>query len=89
MKTVFEPPPGFLEPIALAIGLEDMDAMRQSVEHRALMALRSTARRALACEAEAGDLESGLEVIAERVATTSLDIGLMNPSATRQEAELH
>ncbi len=27
-------------------------------------------------------------VIAERVATTSLDIALMNPSATRQEAEL-
>ena len=35
----------------------------QSAEHRATVtALRSTARRALACEAEAADLESALEV---------------------------
>jgi transposase len=41
----------------------------QSVEHRStITALRSTARRALACEAEAADLESGLELIVERVA---------------------
>ncbi len=41
----------------------------QSVEHRTtITALRSTARRALACEAEAGDLESALELIVERVA---------------------
>ena len=36
----------------------------QSAEHRATVtALRSTARRALACEAEAADLESALEVL--------------------------
>ncbi|MCI0584726.1 MAG: IS110 family transposase [Chloroflexi bacterium] len=41
----------------------------QSVEHRTtITALRSTARRALAYEAEAGDLESALELIVERVA---------------------
>lgn len=41
----------------------------QSVEHRStVIALRSTARRALACEAEAADLESALEAIVERVA---------------------
>jgi transposase len=41
----------------------------QSVEHRAtITALRSTARRALALEAEAGDLESALELIVGRVA---------------------
>ena len=38
-----------------------------SVEHRAtIAALRSTARRALACEAEAADLESALEVIVKQ-----------------------
>jgi transposase len=36
----------------------------QSIEHRAtITALRSTARRALACEAEAADLESALELL--------------------------
>lgn len=41
----------------------------QSVEHRStITALRSTARRALACEAEAADLESALELIVSRVA---------------------
>ncbi len=39
----------------------------QSVEHRAtISALRSTARRALACEAEAADLEAALEVIVQQ-----------------------
>jgi transposase len=41
----------------------------QSTEHRAtITALRSTARRALALEAEAADLESQLELIVTRVA---------------------
>ncbi len=41
----------------------------QSSEHRAtITALRSTARRALAIEAEAGDLESALELLVARVA---------------------
>jgi transposase len=40
-----------------------------SVEHRATVAaLRATARRALACEAEANDLESQLEVIVTAIA---------------------
>ena len=39
----------------------------QSIEHRAtITALRSTARRALACEAEAADLESALEVLVKQ-----------------------
>ena len=39
----------------------------QSLEQRAtIAALRSTARRALACEAEAADLESALEVIVQQ-----------------------
>jgi transposase len=39
----------------------------QSLEHRAtITALRSTARRALACEAEAADLESALEAIVQQ-----------------------
>ena len=54
----------------------------QSVEHRStIMALRSTARRALACEAEAGDLESALELIVERVAPELLaepGVGVMS-----------
>lgn len=49
-------------------------APSQSVEHRSTVtALRSTARRALACEAEAADLESALELIVERVAPVLLD----------------
>lgn len=54
----------------------------QSVEHRTtITALRSTARRALACEAEAADLESALEVIVVRVAPELLarpGIGVMS-----------
>jgi transposase len=39
----------------------------QSTEHRAtIMALRCTARRALACEAEAADLESAIELLVEQ-----------------------
>lgn len=57
-------------------------APSQSVEHRTtITALRSTARRALACEAEAGDLESALEVIVERVAPELLarpGVGVMS-----------
>jgi transposase len=46
----------------------------QSAEHRATVtALRSTARRALALEAEAADLESQLELIVARVAPALLD----------------
>lgn len=42
-------------------------APTQSTEHRAtITALRSTARRALACEAEAADLESALEVLVKQ-----------------------
>jgi transposase len=42
-------------------------APAQSTEHRAtITALRSTARRALACEAEAADLESALEVLVKQ-----------------------
>jgi transposase len=41
--------------------------LTQSVEHRATVtALCSTARRALACEAEAADLEAALEVIVQQ-----------------------
>ena len=54
----------------------------QSVEHRAtIMALRSTARRALALEAEAADLESQLELIVGRVAPVLLEqpgVGVMS-----------
>jgi len=54
----------------------------QSIEHRStIAALRSTARRALACEAEAGDLESGLELIVTRVAPELLaepGVGVMS-----------
>jgi transposase len=54
----------------------------QSVEHRTtITALRSTARRALVCEAEAGDLESALELIVERVAPALLaepGVGVMS-----------
>jgi transposase len=54
----------------------------QSVEHRTtITALRSTARRALACEAEASDLESALELIVERVAPELLaqpGVGVMS-----------
>lgn len=47
---------------------------RQSVEHRAtVMALRATARRALALEAEAHDLESQLEVLVREMAPQLLD----------------
>jgi transposase len=57
-------------------------APSQSVEHRTtITALRSTARRALACEAEAGDLESALEVIVARVAPELLarpGVGVMS-----------
>lgn len=52
------------------------------VEHRTtITALRSTARRALACEAEAGDLASALELIGERVAPELLarpGVGVMS-----------
>jgi transposase len=42
---------------------------RQSIEHRAtITALRSTARRALALEAEANDLESQIEELVKRMA---------------------
>jgi transposase len=45
----------------------------QSVEHRStISALRATARRALACEGEANDLESQLEVLIRSVAPTLL-----------------
>lgn len=41
--------------------------LSQSTEHRAtIIALRSTARRALACEAEAADLESALEELVKQ-----------------------
>ncbi len=54
----------------------------QTVEHRTtITALRSTARRALACEAEAGDLESALELIVQRVAPELLaepGVGVMS-----------
>ena len=54
----------------------------QSTEHRStIVALRSTARRALACEAEAGDLESALELIVARVAPELLaepGVGVMS-----------
>ena len=46
---------------------------RPSSEHRAtLIALRSTARRALALEAEANDLETGIEEIVARLAPALL-----------------
>ncbi len=54
----------------------------QTVEHRTtITALRSTARRALACEAEAGDLELALELIVQRVAPELLaepGVGVMS-----------
>ena len=54
----------------------------QSTEHRAtITALRSTARRALALKAEAGDLESQLELIVVRVAPDLLaepGVGVMS-----------
>jgi len=57
-------------------------APTQSVEHRStISALRSTARRALALEAEAGDLESALELIVGRIAPRLLDepgVGVMS-----------
>jgi transposase len=46
----------------------------QSIEHRAtITALRSTARRALALEAEASDLESQLELLVKEIAPALLD----------------
>ena len=41
------------------------DTTRSSEQRATIMALRSTARRALACEAEAAELESALQVLVE------------------------
>lgn len=58
---------------------------RQSPEEFATVtALRSTARRALACEAEAGELEAQLDALVRRVAPSLLDLLGVGPVVAGQ-----